>query len=94
MSAKHTPGPWLFRNKDSSIRRTSETHPYGGQIARFDEDDDGHAVVSEEDLDLILAAPDLLAACERALLALLQGNSEAAREEMEAAIAKAKGGGA
>jgi hypothetical protein len=66
MSGTPTPGPWLFRGKDSSIRETSPTHPYGGLLAQFAEDDNGAARISEADLDLVLAAPDLLAACEAA----------------------------
>lgn len=57
---KHTPGPWLSRGKSDSVHESSDTHPYGCQIFRF-ADDQGP---SDDDLNLILSAPDLLEALE------------------------------
>lgn len=66
-----TPGPWLFRGKSSSIHAAPKNEPgeryqYGEQIARFAEDEYGAAMVSDDNLALILAAPVLLSACRRA----------------------------
>lgn len=58
--SKHTPGPWLSRGKSDSVHESSDTHPYGCQIFRF-ADDQGP---SDDDLNLILSAPDLLEALE------------------------------
>jgi len=58
---KHTPGPWLSRGKSDSVHESSDTHPYGCQIFRFAEDQGP----SDDDLNLILSAPDLLEALER-----------------------------
>ena len=60
---KHTPGPWLSRGKSDSVHESSDTHPYGCQIFRFAEDQGP----SDDDLNLILSAPDLLEALEDAL---------------------------
>lgn len=57
---KHTPGPWLSRGKSDSVHESSNTHPYGCQIFRFAEDQGP----SDDDLNLILSAPDLLEALE------------------------------
>ena len=54
----HTPGPWLSRGKSDSVHESSDTHPYGCQIFRFAEDQGP----SDDDLNLILSAPDLLEA--------------------------------
>jgi hypothetical protein len=53
-----TKGPWLHRGKSDSVHKSSSTHPFGELIFRFDED----ASPSDEDLALILAAPDLFQA--------------------------------
>lgn len=75
MTVKHTPGPWLFRGKSSSVHEQPKNEPgenytYGKQIFRFRDDDDEVAGISDEDLALILAAPDLLAALRTAEAAL------------------------
>ena len=57
---KHTTGPWLSRWKSDSVHESSDTHPYGCQIFRFA---DGQGP-SDDDLNLILSAPDLLEALE------------------------------
>jgi hypothetical protein len=53
-----TPGEWKFRGKDSTIRNPGEPpYEYGSEIiARFSENDDLHAEISDGDLDFILAA--------------------------------------
>ena len=76
-----TKGPLLFRGKDSTVRQPGPPpYEYGSLvIARFTENDDACAEVSEADLDLWLAAstlvPQLATLLERAceLLALCEG---------------------
>lgn len=104
---KHTPGPWLFRGKSSSVHAAPANEPgehyqYGEQIARFAEDDDGDASVSDADLALMLAAPEMLAALEKikddADRSLVQGWTPSVQwlswvaDTARDAIAKAKGG--
>ena len=98
---KHTPGPWLSRGKSDSVHESSNTHPYGCQIFRFAEDQGP----SDDDLNLILSAPDLLEALEafeRISALWLPAEVEEqhaeemyalhmARNQMLAAIAKARG---
>ena len=76
MSAGHTPGPWLHRGKSDSVHQASKTHPYGATIFRFDEEEGP----SDEDLSLILSAPDLLA--ERDRLKALNAELAVALEEV------------
>lgn len=67
-AANHTPGPWLWRDKDSSVRVPGGNgYPYGPSVLRIVEGDDGCAQISDADLALVLAAPDLLAAAEQVL---------------------------
>jgi hypothetical protein len=103
--SKHTPGPWLFRGKSSSVHEQPENKPgekytYGKQIFRFRDDDDEVAGISDEDLALILAAPDMLAALEAILPMLPQSLTTAtggdpswtdAIRRVESAIEKARG---
>ena len=73
--SKHTPSPWLYRGKSDSVHMPCDTHPYGDQIFRFVED----AAPSDEDLALILAAPDLLAELKslyRAYVRLLEAGHD------------------
>lgn len=88
---KHTPGPWLSRGKSDSVHESSDTHPYGCQIFRF-ADDQGP---SDDDLNLILSAPDLLEALEEILDGYLYGcDMKTKRENIKkanAAIARARG---
>ena len=92
---KHTPGPWLSRGKSDSVHESSETHPYGCQIFRF-ADDQGP---SDDDLNLILSAPDLLDALEELERSVLAGSYEdpshdrifRALKDARAAIARARG---
>lgn len=80
MTTKHTPGPWRVNPCTGEVRGADWNHI----VAEAAIDSDAH---------LIAAAPDLLAACEMALLdmryyATVHGESVTA---IEAAIAKAKG---
>lgn len=83
MAHKHTPGPWAleFGAHDAAIHA-------GGTIAMIDDTMTGW----QANARLIAAAPDLLAAAEKALQAI-EGDWERTREadELRNAIAKAKG---
>lgn len=68
--SKHTPGPWLYRGKSSSVHEASDTHPYGRQIFRFHEGFNGDELPSDGDLAVLLAAPQLLMALEDAVAVL------------------------
>ena len=59
---KHTPGPWVYRGKSDAVYTpsTDPVYKYGSQIFRF-HDEDGP---NDADLDLVLAAPDLLDALQ------------------------------
>ena len=85
---KHTPGPWLSRGKSDSVHESSDTHPYGCQIFRFAEDQGP----SDDDLNLILSAPDLL----EALSEIINDGGKfvmtnETHRQARAAIAKARG---
>lgn len=90
MTRKHTPGPWrlepswLETDNPYVVADNGKIFPYVEFVAD---------VALEADARLIAAAPELLAACEMALLdmryyATVHGESITA---LEAAIAKAKG---
>ena len=82
MNTKHTPGPWHVVNDSPPAIRDSNGNNVAPEVC--------HA----PDARLIAAAPDLLAAGERCLMALAANgapNCEAAKE-MRAAIAKATQG--
>lgn len=86
MTTKHTPGPWRF-NPVGEVRGADWNVVICDTYGNGDDD------VADADARLIAAAPDLLAACEMALLdmryyATVHGESITA---IEAAIAKAKG---
>jgi len=95
----HTPGPWLFRGKSDTVHKPSNTHPFGDEIFRFNDDSDGP---SDADLSLILAAPYLLDALKKIINFNIQYcieryGDESKAESMacvvvaRAAIAKAEG---
>ena len=84
MKAKHTPGPWLFRDKNEAVYTSSKTHPYGSLIFRFDEDEGP----SDADLNLILAAPVLFEALQDLLNDVGRDNSMLGAVKARAAIAK------
>jgi hypothetical protein len=58
--SKHTPGPWLYRAKSDSVHKPPAEQPYqfGDLIFRFHDE----CGPNNEDLALILAAPELLEA--------------------------------
>ena len=84
--SKHTPGPWLYRAKSDSVHKPPAEQPYqfGDLIFRFHDE----CGPNNEDLALILAAPELLEACKVALGIIGFG---AEHDQISAAIAKATG---
>lgn len=85
---KHTPGPWLSRGKSDSVHESSDTHPYGHQIFMFAEDQGP----SDDDLNLILSAPDLLEALEEVVQWLELGDHEGPMyDKCKSSIARARG---
>lgn len=101
---KHTPGPWRWWTSNSLRRLTSEAGqggPDGGVLHAYISRSDGIADVSVSDADmhLIAAAPELYAALERARWLLraicgTDGNYPDERDILQAAtaaLAKARG---
>jgi len=94
--AGHTPGPWRYFKEGNGTRFHVTARPVGTPGNHFDD----FATVDiehEADARLIAAAPDLLAACEAALLFFRREalpTWQQAQAILAAAIAKAKGGGA
>lgn len=105
-SAKHTPGPWGSPRTGGSFAARKDSN-FGGyacmlhatngnrieRVAKVYGGDADSAAVASANARLIAAAPDLLAACERALAQLLEVNPHPVRtiEALRAAIAKARG---
>ena len=102
--AEHTPGPWEIKaeseHRGGRVRKLQVLAPHGLHgsqelFCRFGPDDTDKA-----NAGLIAAAPELLSACANALDTLyLMGDDEShlayrqeAIKELQAAIAKAKGG--
>lgn len=91
MKEKHTPGPWVIHQKKTVLS-------YDLMASRMDHME-GKSVSPDEheaNATLIAAAPDLLAALEQSLMALIgyQHQNEitkAAQNSARAAIAKARG---
>lgn len=97
MNTKHTPGSWVFAY--GSVYREDTLHDESSiRIALMDRNEP-HTTPCERDANarLIAAAPDLLAACEAAMLLYdlpnidLAGSAQVVRDQIKAAIAKAKG---
>lgn len=96
-AAKHTPGPWYSPNDNGQIysqtdRRNPVVDVYGAHNRDRDEDE------TLANVNLIAAAPEMLAACEAAYrwlntLGEDSGSRSKVLAEIRAAIAKAKGGG-
>lgn len=87
-----TPGPWLFRGKSDSVYTvpTDPVYQYGDFVFKF-HDEDGP---NDDDLNLVLAAPDLY----EALHALVNEPTKAPDflpsrlwDAARAALAKAEG---
>jgi len=102
MTTKHTPGPWVLDDLAHSHVVDADYHVIeSGKGYHLDgEESDGFNVtgcISLDDASLIAAAPDLLAALERALSWLTSYPAEAAMgpdgpySQAVKAIAKAKG---
>jgi hypothetical protein len=86
--SKHTPGPWLYRGKSDSVHRpppAGTAYQYGDTIFRFHDE----VGPSDEDLALILSAPELLEALKYARRFLRHADHDIAF--VDAAIAKATG---
>jgi hypothetical protein len=90
--SNHTPGPWRFAG---STVEDSRGRPLLRSVKQW-------ADFNALDIHLAASAPDLLAACENAMLELIQpkggwpsgeapGRVQLALNELTAAIAKAKG---
>jgi len=97
MSAKHTPGPWRFRNTGATIRAGSVKDSTLTEVAFLPPRSN-----READACLITAAPDLLDAAKKVLAGLnaridaAPGNALPVFDgiaDLYAAIAKAEGGG-
>ena len=92
--SEHTPGPWKVSSKASTAVFAGDRliASAGGYMSNTRQE----SVVIENDANarLIAAAPDLLAACETALVMIqvLGGDYMAGFEKIEAAVSKAKGG--
>ncbi|MEQ8822864.1 MAG: hypothetical protein RIC14_00645 [Filomicrobium sp.] len=101
VSKSHTPGPWKWWTSNSYRRLTSEaerTGPDGGVLrATHQRDGTGDVLVSEADMGLIAASPDLLAALRDCRTWMREQHDEfegdlhfdMALEKADAAIAKA-----
>lgn len=94
MTTKHTPGPW-FVDKDGNIVTENGDEVF----ASHGFDGDGHYMAATHaDRILAAAAPDLLAACERALMLMSPAscggrvaNVDSLIAEIGNAVDKAKG---
>jgi hypothetical protein len=83
---QHTPQPWTAERPADLRKPVVVSGPYG-VIARFERG-------CSANIDLFLAAPDLLAACHEALACILKhvpATEFAPRDMLRAAIAKAEG---
>jgi hypothetical protein len=91
----HTPGPWIWRGKSSSLHQEGDNNPspYGPRVLTLASDEYTDAEISDADATLIAASPDLLAACKAAVACLDHATvSMADADEMlHAAIKKAEG---
>lgn len=99
---KHTPGPWKIvpqSNGESLIAREFETgnqmRPKGLRIVGFVMQRGDSLRADEANANLVAAAPELLEACERALIPLTGGgeffSADDAVQCINAALAKARG---
>jgi hypothetical protein len=89
---KHSPTPWTIRYDPPEL--TSELTSLTG-VAIQDAEENGIAFVGTGEgmgnAYLFAAAPDLLEACEIALIYLGDGANHTAKDRLRAAIAKARG---
>ena len=93
MKQQHTPGPWKTEQRTTKGEFVTETHIVasdGSHIAEVS------PCQIEENARLIAAAPDLLGACNAALVAIdsimpPEERGDSASDKLRAAIARAKG---
>lgn len=96
---KHTPGPWKFGFESASSDWAIVTDASGGVVANVNAESGPDAISApatrkmprEANARLIAAAPDLLAACQKIVDAVEDGDEMAAIEMARAASAKATG---
>lgn len=91
--AKHTPGPWVAEphGNTTALYSGRDNFHHGLRLLNLDDGDANFAA----NVALISAAPDLLEACEAFEEYYAHGNLEqfqGLREQIRAAITKAKGG--
>lgn len=99
---KHTPGPWVFTDTVSTLRKNLfSMHPNNGRhIGTFDAGSASKIAEMDRDLALMCAAPDLLAALKMHhewSIENMRGYSEFGEESVayratKLAIEKAEGG--
>jgi hypothetical protein len=91
MKTTHTPGPWVVKNGTSILAGKSQVANTGFKMGDWPKED---YETERANARLIAAAPDLLAALEMVVNAADTGweISDGAWMEIQAAIAKAKGG--
>lgn len=91
--SEHTPGPWIIETEPFNVWTTDGfliAHCVRG-FGDFNDDEAWETGVANA--RLIAAAPDLLAACKRAEKCIKEYEPREALNDLEAAIAKAEGGG-
>ena len=84
--SKHAPGPWLYRDKCGSIYTAppkGSPHQFGEFIFRISDD----SSISDENLRLVLAAPEMLKALQRVIRL---ADFDAARAAVATALGDAK----
>lgn len=92
--SKHTPGPWKAKKSSGGkyIAISGSASDYFVDLDCEVDSDDKDQEIAEANAALIAAAPDLLAALERATLLLTEiGQTPIPVHEFREVIAKAKG---
>lgn len=88
---KHTKGPWFFEDDKHNTHKWIFSQATGYVIARFEHDE----INLEANAHLIAAAPDLLSACEAALIDLCSDELFESHKEtintLQSALKKARG---
>lgn len=88
--SKHTPGPWSREWISGALRhinRNVDREMFGCED--LPDDANWPSYYTDGDVDLVTAAPELLAACKEALCCFADSGPVA--DELAAAIAKAEG---
>jgi len=91
MSTRHTPGPWATEIADYGSKRIGTVFGGSQDIARIVVVGDGLTRETDANARLIAAAPDLLRACQQAIVALKGREHDGFLRD---AIAKATGASA